>query len=55
VFSEWIVPEYRETSVIKFNLNLLHDDSFQKLYLNKEMKNGKNFLVWELTQAKLGE
>jgi len=44
-FSEWIIPEYRETSVLHCNLNLLHDDPFQKLYPNKEMKNGKNFLV----------
>jgi len=54
VCSEWISPEYREISVIKFNLNLLHDDSFQKLYLSKDIKNGKIFLVWELTQTKLG-
>jgi len=34
VFSEWISPEYGETSVIKCNLNLLHDDPFQKLFPN---------------------
>jgi len=36
----WISPEYRETNVIKFNLNFLHDNSFQKLYLRKDIKTG---------------